>query len=134
MVGESGTPVRPIRKASVSYALRNGFESRGRYPMSDGMLTHVEALKQGQVVKFRPHGNSMVPIVLSGQLVTVVPFGSHPIEVDSVVLCKVNGRQMLHKVTAIGSDGRYQISNNHGHVNGWCTPSNVFGVMIAVEP
>lgn len=102
--------------------------------MSDGTLNHVEALKQGQTIKFRPHGNSMVPIVHSGQLVTVAPVADRVVVVGDAVLCKVNGRQMLHKVTAIGSDGRYQISNNHGHINGWCVPNNVFGVLIAVEP
>ena len=100
--------------------------------MSDGSKTHVQLLLEGQTIKFRPHGNSMVPIVYSGQLVTVSPV-FRDIEVGDVVLCKVNGRQMLHKVTAIGSDGRYQISNNHGHVNGWCTRQNVFGILVAVE-
>lgn len=102
--------------------------------MADGNLNHVDALSKGETVKFRPHGNSMVPIVYSGQLVTVAPAKDTPFGIGSVVLCKVNGRMMLHKVTAIGSDGRYQISNNHGHINGWCKPDAVFGVMIAVEP
>jgi hypothetical protein len=76
----------------------------------------------------------MVPIVQSGQLVTVEPIGDREIRVGDAVLCKVNGRQMLHKVTAIGSDERYQISNNHGHINGWCTRKNVFGILTNVEP
>lgn len=96
---------------------------------------HVQALLGGQTVRFRPHGNSMVPLIYSGQLVTVRPLaeGESPRPGD-VVLCKVEGRQMLHKVTAVGSDGRYQISNNHGHINGWCTRKNVFGILVAVEP
>ncbi len=55
------------------------------------------------------------------------------IAVGSVVLCKVNGSQYLHLVSAVGQDGRYQISNNKGHVNGWCVCDNVFGVMTKVE-
>lgn len=102
--------------------------------MSDGFPIHVEALREGKTVKFRPHGNSMVPIIYSGQLVTVEPLNDRKVEVGNVVLCKVNGRQMLHKVTAIGSDGRFQISNNHGHINGWCTEKNVFGICTQVEP
>jgi len=102
--------------------------------MSDGSLYNVQALLVGQTIKFRPHGNSMVPRIYSGQLVTVAPvIEDTPIVPGDVVLCKVNGNQMLHKVTAIGSDGRYQIGNNHGHINGWCTRKNVFGVLIAVE-
>jgi Peptidase S24-like len=102
--------------------------------MADGTLTHVQALKEGKTVKFRPHGNSMRPIIESGQLVTVEPLNDRVPEVGDAVLCKVNGRQMLHKVTAIGSDGRYQISNNHGHINGWCTLANIYGILTAVEP
>ena len=36
-----------------------------------------------------------------------------------VVMTKVKGRWMVHKITKIGADGRYMISNNHGHDNGW---------------
>jgi hypothetical protein len=102
--------------------------------MADGTLTHVQALQEGKTVKFRPHGNSMRPIIESGQLVTVEPLNGRVPEVGDTVLCKVNGRQMLHKVTAIGSDGRYQVSNNHGYVNGWCTLANVYGILTQVEP
>ena len=100
--------------------------------MVDELL--LEALRQGIAIKFRPHGDSMVPLIRSGQLVTVESAAKHTVKVGSIVLCKVDGRQMLHKVSAVGSDGRYQISNNHGHINGWCPPKNVFGVLVAVEP
>lgn len=99
---------------------------------------YIALLQQGQTVKFRPHGNSMQPRIESGQLVTVAPRYAdgqfYQIVVGDVVLCKVDGRQWLHLVTAIGSDGRYQISNNKGHVNGWTTDQNVFGVLTRVEP
>ncbi len=94
---------------------------------------YIESLKNGQTVKFRPHGNSMQPRIESGQLVTVTPVTQDCVKVGDVVLCKVDGKQWLHLVTAIGSDGRYQISNNKGHINGWCTPQNVFGVVTQVE-
>ncbi len=92
---------------------------------------HIASLKEGKTVQFRPHGNSMAGRVESGQLVTVEPAGD--ITVGSVVLCKVNGSQYLHLVSAVGQDGRYQISNNKGHVNGWCVHDNVFGVLTKVE-
>lgn len=105
----------------------------------------VERLKLGETVSFRPHGNSMVPIIKSGQLVTVAPlqhFGDEAgREVDGVqvcikkgdVFCKVGGRLMLHKVTAFRA-GQYQISNNSGHVNGWTMAKNLFGILTRVEP
>jgi len=68
----------------------------------------------------------------SGQLVTVEPVSREVVPGD-IVLCKVEGRQWLHLVSAVGSDGRYQISNNKGHINGWCTLQNIFGIVITVE-
>lgn len=93
---------------------------------------YIELLRAGNTVRFRPHGNSMQPRIESGQLVTVEPV-FRPIVPGDIVLCKVEGRQWLHLVSAVGSDGRYQISNNKGHVNGWCTEQNVFGIVTAVE-
>ena len=93
---------------------------------------YIELLKQGNVVKFRPHGNSMQGRIESGQLVTVEPVSREVVPGD-IVLCKVEGRQWLHLVSAVGSDGRYQISNNKGHINGWCTLQNIFGIVITVE-
>jgi phage repressor protein C with HTH and peptisase S24 domain len=95
---------------------------------------YIELLKQGNTVKFRPHGNSMQPRIESGQLVTVVPSNGVLPLVGAIVLCKVDGKQWLHLVSAHGSDGRIQISNNKGHVNGWCTTDNVFGIVTLVEP
>lgn len=102
----------------------------------------VERLQRGEVVQFRPHGNSMTPIIKSGQLVTVTPVelrgdevwkGDVRIARGDAVFCKVGGRLMLHKVTAMRA-GQYQISNNHGHVNGWTTAKNIFGLVTLVEP
>ena len=93
---------------------------------------YIKQLSEGKTVQFRPHGNSMQGRIESGQLVTVAPVMSD-ITVGSILLCKVEGKQWLHLVSAIGSDGRFQISNNKGHVNGWCTRENVFGIVTNVE-
>jgi phage repressor protein C with HTH and peptisase S24 domain len=93
---------------------------------------HIQALGEGKTVQFRPKGDSMTGKINNGQLVTVIP-PPETIDEGSVVLCKVNGNQYLHLVSAIGQDGRYQTSNNKGHVNGWCTKANIFGVVIKVE-
>jgi len=94
---------------------------------------YIEQLQNGETIKFRPHGNSMQPRIESGQLVTVVPVNREVI-IGDVVLCKVDGQQWLHLVTTIGSDGRFQISNNKGHINGWTMLKNIFGVVTIVEP
>ena len=94
---------------------------------------YIEQLKNGETVSFRPRGNSMSGLVESGQLVTVEPCLPEDLEVGSIVLCKVRGKQYLHLVKAIGSDGRFQIGNNKGHINGWVGPNQIFGVLTSVE-
>ena len=73
----------------------------------------------------KPHGNSMTPMIRSGQRIVLSPVDLSEVRVGDAVLAKVKGRFFVHKVTAIGDDGRFQISNNHGHVNGWTR--QVFG-------
>lgn len=94
---------------------------------------HIETLKAGGIVKCRPKGNSMVPLINSGDLVIIQPFaeGEHPIK-GMIVLAKVKGKQFLHLVTAVKSD-QYQISNNKGHVNGWTGRVQIFGRVTAVS-
>lgn len=94
---------------------------------------HLEKLTQGETVSFRPRGNSMTPIIKSGQLCTVAPIADRAISKGDVVLCKVRGNQFLHLVSAVKGD-QVQISNNHGHVNGWCSRKNIFGVLVSVTP
>ena len=89
----------------------------------------IEQLQAGITVGFRPVGNSMVPRIKSGQLVTFSPDISN-VEVGDIVLCKVNGNIMCHLVSAI-QGGRYQISNNKGHVNGWT--KKIYGKVVSVE-
>lgn len=102
----------------------------------------VEKLKRGEDASFRPHGNSMTPMIKSGQLVTVSPCDLHgeiacckgvPIMKGDAVFCRVGGRLMLHLVTAIRA-GQYQISNTSGHVNGWTMAKNIFGRLTQVAP
>lgn len=92
---------------------------------------HIVALQEGKTVKFRPVGNSMTPRVKSRELCTVEPATVDDVESGDVALCKVNGNVYLHLVTA-KRDGQVQISNAHGHVNGWT--KTVYGKLILVEP
>jgi hypothetical protein len=92
----------------------------------------IEKLQSGESVKFRPHGNSMQGRIESGQLVTVTPVNPEEIEVGDVVFCKVKGRRFCHLVTA-KQDGRFQISNNKGFVNGWVGPNSIYGKVTSIE-
>ncbi len=89
----------------------------------------IERLRSGEPVEFRPRGNSMTPRVRSGDLVRVEPFVRSPKKND-VVLCTVKGRDYLHLVKAVDEGGRYQIANNHGHVNGWVGRRDIHGLMV----
>jgi signal peptidase I len=98
---------------------------------------HRENLKQGKKVQFRPKGNSMQPIIESGNLVTVEPIEDHKkIKKGDVVFCKVKGNYYVHLVTAVQQKMggmRFQISNNKNHTNGWVGEDQVFGKVTTVE-
>ena len=99
-----------------------------------GWATHyIAKLREGQTVSFRPRGNSMSPKVESGQLCTVAPLGSSDLNVGDIVLCKVGGAEYLHIVKAI-QDGRFQIGNNRGRINGWVGANAIFGRLVSVVP
>ena len=93
---------------------------------------HIERLRRGETVSFRPRGNSMSGKIESGQLCTVVPAEATTLAVGDIVLCKVRGREYLHLIKAI-QGGRYQIGNNRGRVNGWVSAGAIFGKCVRVE-
>jgi hypothetical protein len=93
---------------------------------------HIDKLKRGETVQFRPRGNSMVGKIESGQLCTVVPIGTQKLDVDDIVLCKVNGFQYLHLIKAIQGK-RFQIGNNRGRINGWVSQDAIYGKCVRVE-
>jgi hypothetical protein len=92
---------------------------------------HIEKLRAGETVSFRPRGNSMTGKIESGQLCTVVPVDPATLRVGDIVLCKVNGSEYLHLVKAI-QGGRFQIGNNRGRINGWVSASAIYGKCVAV--
>lgn len=94
--------------------------------------THIAHLQRGDTVKFRPHGKSMSGKIESGQLCTVAPANFDDLKVGDIVLCKVNGNQFLHLVTALRKD-QAQISNNHGYINGWASRNSIYGKCVRVE-
>lgn len=79
----------------------------------------VKRLEDGYTVEYKPVGNSMNPLIKSGQLVKIEPCYLEDVDKGDIVYCKVNGNYFLHLVKAIGQDGRLLIANNQGHNNGW---------------
>ena len=93
---------------------------------------YIEKLLQGETVSFRPRGHSMSPKIKSGQLCTVEPVDTALLHVEDIVLCKVRGSEYLHLVKAV-QDGRFQIGNNRGFINGWVGPNAIYGRCTKVE-
>ena len=93
---------------------------------------HIEKLRGGEAVSFRPRGHSMKGKIESGQLCTVEPVDPSSLRPGDIVLCKVNGREYLHLIKAIQGE-RFQIGNNRGRINGWVSAGAIFGRCVRVE-
>lgn len=107
--------------------------------MTDWALPHITGLKGGNIVKFRPQGQSMTGIIESGQLVTVRPITSlEPLGIGFVVLCKVGGKGYLHLIKSTNMSRlkgqMFLIGNNRGGTNGWIARKNIFGLLVSIEP
>ena len=92
-------------------------------------------LERGEVT-WKPHGNSMTPRIYSGDQVVVKQVLIKTYRVNDIVYAKVKGNYYLHLLTAIDNINkltRYQISNNHGYVNGWINESNLYGLCVKIK-
>lgn len=91
----------------------------------------VAELEKGEPVTFVAVGNSMTPKIHSGDTVTVAPIEDSGARVvkGEIVLARVRGNLYLHLVSATEGK-RVQISNNHGHVNGWTTRDRIYGRLV----
>lgn len=101
-------------------------------PVLIGKDAWIARLKAGETVSFREGGNSMAPRIKSREKCTYRPVTSiADIAVGDAVFCKVGGSYFTHLITAIKGD-QVQISNNHGHVNGWTHIRHVYGKVIKI--
>ena len=68
--------------------------------------------------KMKAFGNSMLPILKSGSLLTFEKTTDY--KIGDIVFCKVKGRYIdAHKIVKIDSNKGFLIANNHGWENGW---------------
>lgn len=93
---------------------------------------YINKLKLGETVKFRPEGNSMLPIIRSGELCTLAPIHNRVLKINDVVLCQVDQKQYLHLIANI-IDNQFQISNASRHINGCISREDIFGILINIE-
>jgi Peptidase S24-like len=93
----------------------------------------ISQLQQGKEAKVRPRGHSMTGKVNDGNLVTISPCETDKLEVGDVVLVKVKGVVYLHLIKAKDAQNRFLIGNNRGGINGWASPTAVYGVVTQIE-
>ena len=92
-------------------------------------------LEAKNVVKFRPKGHSMEPIINSGQLITVEKVEPSFLRVEDVVFCKVNGAYYVHLIKEIKYSDKYylKIGNNKKRINGWTSEDKIYGKVVDIQ-
>jgi len=85
----------------------------------------LERLEKGESFITSEKGNSMVPLIKSGQEHRLVPIKWEECEDGDIVYCKVKGNFYTHLVKGKNQDKGLLIGNNKGGINGWT--KQVFG-------
>lgn len=93
----------------------------------------IARLNAGEIIEgYTEAGNSMLPLIASKQPVTLAPVDVDKLEEGDIVLCKVKGKYYTHLVKATRVDG-VLIGNNRGHINGWASRNNVYGIVTHID-
>lgn len=87
----------------------------------------LEKLLNGETFITREKGNSMVPLIKSGQEHLLGPVKIEDVKVGDIVYCKVRSVFYTHLVKAIDPIKGLQIGNNKGGINGWT--KSVYGIV-----
>lgn len=90
----------------------------------------LEKLLNGETFVTSEKGNSMIPLIYSGQNHKLEPATWENVEIGDIVYCKVHGRFFTHLVKAKNKEKGCQIGNNKGHINGWT--KQVYGKVIEI--
>ena len=92
--------------------------------------TAMLALLDNGQIYIQGIGQSMTPKLNSGEICIVERVTEETeLEKNDIVFCKARGHYYLHLISAI-KGGTYQISNNHGHSNGFISRKNIYGKVI----
>lgn len=89
-----------------------------------------QLLLEGKTFITNERGNSMVPLIRSGQCHKLTPVKIEDCNVGDIVYCKVKGKFYTHLVKAIDSKKGLLIGNNKGGINGWT--KQVYGKVIEI--
>ena len=90
----------------------------------------LEKLQNRETFITSEKGNSMIPLIKSGQHHKLAPATWQEVEVGDIAYCKVAGRFYTHLVKAKNEQRGVQIGNNKGGINGWT--KQVYGKVIEI--
>ena len=90
----------------------------------------IEKLAKGETFITKEKGNSMIPLIKSGQEHKLAPATWEELKVGDIAFCKVKGSLYTHLVKAIDINKGVLIGNNKGGINGWT--KQVFGKVVAI--
>ena len=94
------------------------------------MNQKVERLLKGETFITKEHGNSMIPLIKSGQPHRLAPAKWEDVGEGEIVYCKVKGNFYTHLVKAKNDQQGCLIGNNKGGINGWT--KQIFGKVVEV--
>lgn len=90
----------------------------------------LERLLNGETFTTSEKGNSMVPLIKSGQEHELAPITWDQAEIGDIVYCKVRGNYYTHLVKAKDLQKGLLIGNNRGNINGWT--KMVYGKVVRI--
>jgi hypothetical protein len=90
----------------------------------------IEKLLNGEEFITKERGNSMVPLIKSGQPHRLKPISWEECEVDDIVFCKVRSNLYTHLVKGKDVNKGLLIGNNKGGINGWT--KQVWGKVVEI--
>ena len=90
----------------------------------------LERLEKGETFITSEKGNSMTPLIMSGQKHKIIPIKWEKCSINNIVYCKVKGKFYTHLIKAIDVKKGVLIGNNKGKINGWT--KQVFGKVIEI--
>lgn len=90
----------------------------------------LDKLQKGETIVTNEKGNSMSPLIMSGQYHKIKPTTWENCNVDDIVYCKVKGNFYTHLVKAKNNEKGLLIGNNKGGINGWT--KQVYGIIIEI--
>ena len=106
----------------------------------DGLLVIQDPSKVINCVKNHNHccrfefGNSLYPILKSGQFCELIPISDGIIDTGDIVFCKVNGVYMTHMVEIVNNATGYcKIVDTQGNCYGWAKKEDVYALAGPME-